>query len=146
MGGIGSDLHHLRPQTSRLQGRETNKLCMSVLPSTQQFKLGILVVCYTPLAQLPLVRNLYLYHDWPIRLIYSRCMNYQVIHLSLRLFYYLSGYYSPISQALLHFFIATIQIEVIVQVCYTPRAQLPQSPRAFSTQLNKSLSHLVVGV
>ena len=26
----------------------------------------------------------------------------------------------------LHFFIATIQIEVIVQVCYTPQARLAQ--------------------
>ena len=33
----------------------------------------------------------------------------------------LSGYY------FLHFFIATVQIGVIVQVCYTPQARLPQS-------------------
>ena len=42
-----------------------------------------------------------------------------LIDLPLRLFYlltYLSGYYSPAS----NFFIATIQIGVIVQVCYTP--------------------------
>ena len=45
----------------------------------------------------------------------------------------------------LHFFIATIQIGVIVQVCYTPQARL-LSPRAFGTRLNKSLSHLAFSV
>ena len=38
--------------------------------------------------------------------------------------------YRPCSQAITYqpaFFIATIQIGVIVQVCYTPLARLPQS-------------------
>ena len=66
-----------------------------------------------------------LYYDClngPIRLIYSRLINStfaQVkkiiffVDLDLRLFF-----------IDLHFFMATIQIGVIVQVCYTPQAQL----------------------
>ena len=56
-------------------------------------------------------------HDRPIGLFY---LSDYLTHLPLRLFTYLSGYHSPVSD----FFI--LQIEFIVQVCYTPQAWLAQ--------------------